>query len=221
MNQPTEPGEDRGEQPRTPILRNPYIWFFLVGAVTLTLMRPCLRREPPPPPVVGRLPAWELIDARGEVFGSADLSGRVYVADFIFTRCASICPLLTRAMVRLQERYDERGVEEVHLVSFSVDPEYDTPERLRAYAELHGADPERWTFLTGEKERMRELLVGGFKLAMGEAPADPENLIDIAHSAKFVIVDGEGGIRGYYDTDEQGLDEIFHRSRHVLRERHP
>jgi protein SCO1/2 len=221
VNEPTDPGDDRSGEPRRTFLKNPYVWFFLVGAVTLTLMRPCLRREPPPPPVVGRLPAYELTDAGGRAFGSADLAGRVYVADFIFTRCTSICPLLTKAMGRLQDQFRERGVEGVHLVSFSVDPDYDTPERLREYAERHGADPDRWTFLTGDRERIRELLVDGFKLAMGDVPPDTDNLADIAHSGKFVIVDGEGGIRGYYDTDQEGLDEIFHRSQHVLRERRP
>lgn len=221
MNEPTDLGDDRSGEERRPILRNPFVWFFFVGIVTLTLMRPFLRREPPPPPVLGQLPPFELIDAEGRAFGSADLEGRVYVADFIFTRCPSICPLLTRAMVHLQERYAEEGIEGVRLVSFSVDPDYDTPERLLAYAERHGADPERWTFLTGESSHLREFLVDGFKLAMGDLPADPNDLLDIAHSGKFVIVDGGGRIRGYYDTDESGLDEIFHRSQHVLREQRP
>lgn len=199
MTEPTDPGDDRRGQPRSPLLRNPYLWFFLVGALTLTLMRPCLRREPAPPPVHGQLPSFELIDSEGRVFGSADLAGRVYVASFICTRCASTCAPVTRAMVRLQERYATAGVEGVALVSFSVDPEHDTPERLRAYSERHGADPERWTFLTGETDRLAEIARGG----------------------KFVIVDGGGRIRGYYDTDEWGLDEIFHRSQHVLREQRP
>lgn len=194
------------------------MWAFVIGCVTLTAMRPLLRHEPPPPPVLGRLPEYSLLDTTGRRFGSAQLAGDVYVADFVFTRCTSICPLLTRAMARLAERYEREGEEGIRLVSFTVDPEFDTPERLAAYAAENGADPARWTFLTGTPEAVREVVVGGFRTAMGDVETLEGGLIDVAHTGKFVIVDQRGGIRGYYDTDESGLDEIFHRSRHVREE---
>jgi protein SCO1/2 len=202
--------------PRPSILRNPWLWAFLIGIATLTLMRPLLRHEPEPPPVLGQLPSFELIDQRGQRFGSAELAGDVYIANFVFTRCTSICPLLTRAMARLQTGYDERGIEGIKLVSFSVDPEYDTPPRLQAYAETHGADPARWTFVTGEPDAIVRLIEHGFTLGVGPAEMQGDTIIDIAHSGKFVLVDGTGGIRGYYDSDELGLDEIYHRAIHVL-----
>jgi protein SCO1/2 len=212
-----ESGRDGSTKRRGGVLRNPWVWAFFIGIVTLTLMRPLLRHEPPPPPVIGELPEFRLIDQEGRPFANGDLDGRVWVANFIFTRCASICPLLTASMRRLQRRYDEEGVEGIGLVSFTVDPEYDTPERLKEYAARHGVRPERWTFVTGEPDAIRALVVEGFKTAMGERETPGEGLIDIAHTGKFVIVDGTGGIRGYYDSDELGLDEIFHRSQHVLK----
>lgn len=196
--------------------RHPYLWAFLVGIVSLTLIRPLLRRVPEPPPLLFQLPAYALVDSAGGPFGSADLAGRVYVANFFFTRCVSICPDLTRSMARLGARYDEEGVSDIRLVSISIDPEYDTPERLADYAAAHGIDPRRWTLLTGDTERIRELVSGGFKTALGEAEPRADSLMDIAHSGKLVLVDRAGGIRGYYDSDAEGLDEIFHRSRHVL-----
>jgi len=200
------------------LLHSPYFWATLAGLIFIPLLRPLLRHVPNPPPVIGQVPAFSLTDTRGEPFGSSELEGQVYVANFIFTRCASICPLLTRSMGQLQERYDATGVDGIRLVSITVDPEYDTPDRLREYAAAHGADPRRWEFLTGPEPQIRELVERGFKTAMG-VPESANGLIDVAHSGKFVLVDGDGGIRGYYGTDEMGLDEIYHRSRHVLEQR--
>ncbi len=176
-----------------------------------------LRRGPAPPPVLGQLPEFRLTEPRGEAFGTAELEGQVYVANFFFTRCVSICPLLTAAMGRLQQRYDEAGVEGIRLVSISVDPEYDSPERLREYGEKHGVDPRRWTLLTGEADEIQRLVGEGFRTPLGE-PETSGGLMDIAHTGKLVLVDGRGAIRGYYDSDATGLDEIFHRSRHILPE---
>ena len=198
--------------------RSPYLWAFFIGIVTLTLMRPFLRHEPTPPPVLGQLPDFALTDTGGRPFGTADLAGRVYVANFIFTRCTSICPRLTAAMALLQKRYDNEDIAGIRLVSITVDPEYDTPEVLRAYGEARGVDPERWILLSGSRESITDLVVGGFKTGLGELEEGDGGLIEIAHSGKFVLVDGLGRIRGYFDTDEMGLDEIFHRSQHVLGE---
>jgi protein SCO1/2 len=108
-------------------LRSPYVWAFFVGVIAITALRPFLRHEPEPPPVLGRLPAWELIDQDGRSFGSEDLAGTVYVANFFFTSCVAICPALMHSMARLQERYVKAGVEGIRQVSISVDPEVDTP----------------------------------------------------------------------------------------------
>ncbi|MCP3980150.1 MAG: SCO family protein [bacterium] len=210
---PEAPAEER-----VPFFRNPFVWFFFVGIITITLIRPFLIFEPDPPPVLYELPAFELVDAGGRPFDNGSLEGGVHVVNFIFTRCASICPMLTHSMSSLQERYDAEKVDGIRLISISVDPEYDTPERLAAYAERHGADTSRWDFLTGGEAAVRALVVGGFKTAMEDVTPPDADLIDIAHSGHFFLVDGDGGVRGYYGVDESGLDEIFHRSRHVLKQ---
>lgn len=204
------------------MLKNPWVLAFLIGVITVTAIRPFLRFEPDPPPVQFELPAYSLIDQDGQPFGSEQLEGKVYIASFFFTNCVSICPVLTQKMAMLQQRYDEAGVEGIELVSISVDPDADTPEVMREYGERF-ARTERWHMLTGELTTIKQLLVEGFKVAVGDKESlgedlDGLNVYDIAHSAKFVIVDQQGRTRGHYDTDEMGLDEIFHRSQHVLRD---
>ena len=203
---------------KKPWYKNIFLWYFIIGVVSLTLIRPLLRREPPPPPVVGQLPAFELVDQSGKSFSLSDLDGNVWVVNFIFTSCPSICPLLTDGMGKLQDRYSAYGIDGVKLLSITVDPENDTPEVLRAYAEANEADPERWKFLTGDSQAIRDLVLDGFRAPLGEPQETDAGLIDIMHTGEFVILDPSGGIRGYYGSDLEGLDEIYHRSRHVLRE---
>lgn len=199
------------------LLRNPFFWAILVALAAVPALLALSRRVPEPPPVLATLPAFRLIDQQGRPFGSADLRGQVWVGNFIFTTCPSICPGLTRAMRSLQERYQAARLP-VRLVSFSVDPENDTPAVLRAYAKRHGADLSSWTFVTGPEAAVRSLIVDGFKTHLGRRERRSDNLLDIAHAAHFVLVDGAGRIRGYYRPDQGGLDEIYYRSRHLLRE---
>jgi len=106
----------------------------------------------------------------------------------------------------------------VRLVSFSVDPEHDTPEVLRGYAESRGVDLTNWSLVTGGEEAVRSLVVSGFALPMGERLDLAGGLVDVAHAARLVLVDRQGGVRGYYSSDETGLDETFHRTRQILAE---
>ena len=199
--------------------RNLWLWAFLAGGIVLlTAIRPLLRHEPEPPPILGMLPAFSLIDRDGRTFGSEELKGQVYITSFFFSRCPSICPLLMKSMKRLDDAYSERGIAGIRLVSITVDPEHDDPARLRAYATEIGADPARWTLLTGDLEAIRRLAFDGFHVPVGEPQALAGELLDIAHSGKLVLVDGKGAIRGYYDADESGLDEVYNRAQQVLRE---
>jgi len=192
----------------------------VLGIATLTLIRPLLRHEPEPPPVLGELPPFELVAASGEPFGLDDLEGRVWVVNFFFTRCGAICPRLTAAMHSLQERYEAAGTGPgLGLLSVTVDPDHDTPEVLGDYARRHDVDAGRWTFLTGDRAAVERLVEQGFRTAIGPPGQDEAGWIDIAHSGRLVLVDRRGRIRGYYETDAAGLDETFHRSLHVLRER--
>lgn len=151
-----------------------------------------------PLPVLFSLPPFTLTDQDARPFGSEQLVGRVWVADFIFTECPGMCPILSRRMAALQDALrGDPAFDDVRLVSFSVDPETDTPEVLRAYADRHGAEPGRWSLLTGSREAIWELSKEGFRLAVAESPGSEEG--PFLHSGKLVLVDRESRIRGYYD----------------------
>jgi protein SCO1/2 len=184
----------------------------------VTLIRPLLRREPPPPPVLFPVPRFELVDTAGRPFGSDELRGHVYVASFFFTRCPSICPTLMHELAALQARYRAAGLDSIRLVSITVDPAHDTPERLRAAQERYGADPARWLLLTGAPEAIRTLAVQGFRVPHGEVVNRDDGAFDIAHTGKLMLVDARGELRGYYDSTAAGFDEVYWRSRHVLQE---
>jgi protein SCO1/2 len=165
------------------------------------------------------LPSYDLIDSRAEPFGSEQLAGNVYVANFFFTRCTTVCPMLTSSMSKLLRRYREGGVDGIRLVSISVDGAYDTPDQLAAYAERFEIETESWSLLTGPPEQVRPLVIEGFRLPLGDRHED-ERGMDIAHAGRLVLVDRWGQVRGYYASDASGLDELFRRSQHVLEEKH-
>ncbi len=201
---------------RVPIWRNPFVIAFVVGCVTVTLMRPLLRYEPKPPPILSTLPEFSLVDTSGRPFGSADLRGQVWIASFFFTRCPSVCPLLMQHMAELEKRYADDGIQGIRLVSITVDPAYDTPAVLRDAEPRYGVDPARWTLLTGAPDAVRTLLRDGFRVPGFESAASANG--DIPHTTKVVLVDPSGNVRGYYDTDADGLDEVYWRAQHVLKE---
>jgi len=216
----SEVSERPGEREQTAGRRflNPWVLAVIAGLVLIPALRPLLRIEPDPPPVLRQLPEWRLVDQNGAAFGNSDLEGDVWVASFLFTRCATVCPRLTAAVRRLERRYREEGVEGVRLVSFSVDPEHDTPDVLRGYAESRSLDLTNWSLVTGDENAVRSIVVSGFALPMGERLDLAGGLVDVAHAARLFLVDRQGGIRGYYASDETGLDETFPRTRQILAE---
>jgi protein SCO1/2 len=160
--------------------------------------------RPVPPPVLGEVPEFSLINRDGRTVQKADLAGAPWVADFIFTRCAASCPMMTMRMERLNRELPADFP--VRLVSFTVDPDYDTPAVLARYAASFKA-PRRWLFLTGPRDAMYRLSKEGFKLAV-DAGGGPQDEL-ILHSIRFVLVDGEGKIRGYYEAfDEESMKKL-------------
>ena len=125
-----------------------------------------------------------------------DLKGKIWVADMIFTNCEGTCPMLTAAMANLQQSLVKKNTG-VQLVSFSVDPNNDTPEVLTDYAKHYGADIRTWSFLTGPVATIYSLAKNGFKLTLDSANADTKE--PIVHSERLVLIDRQGIIRGYYD----------------------
>jgi len=154
-------------------------------------------------PIYYSLPDFSLTDQAGKAVTLHDLTGKVWVADFIFTHCAGTCPLMTQEMHKLQEALPS----DIRLVSFTVDPERDTPRVLAAYAEEHGANSNRWLFLTGDKQALYDVCMKGFRLpldAEGGTPSEP-----VAHSTRFVLVDKHNQIRGYYSgTEDEELKRL-------------
>lgn len=151
--------------------------------------------------MLGTLPAFSLTTQAGRPLIRADLEGRPWVAAFIFTRCAGICPAMTSRMARLQHEVPAG----TRLVSFSVDPRHDTPEVLTRYAHDFHAGPD-WLFVTGTQEALFALAVDGFKLGASEVPSDQQAAGGdgaFLHSSKLVLVDGTGQLRGYYDSTEE------------------
>ncbi len=189
--------------------RSPWAWFALAAAIIAVgsvVLAPSQRE---PPPVLYSLPDFSFTRHDGQPFGSEQLRGKVWVANFIFTRCPTICPAFTRKMAGIQGRTEGLG-EPVHLVSFSVDPDYDTPEVLTAYARTHRADPRRWSFLTGRQETMQQTVVSGFKQSMQQSGQPDDVNGGILHGTHFVLVDKELRIRGFYSSnDEEAVDRLL------------
>lgn len=144
---------------------------------------------------VGKVAEFELVSDSDKPFGSKELAGKVWIADFIFTRCAGPCPEMTKLMSRLQKRVPES----VMLVSFSVDPEFDTPYVLSKYAAEYDADLKRWVFLTGEREKIFRIAKDSFHLAVAEGAG---GIQDLTHSVRFALVDRDGTIVNTYDSCE-------------------
>ncbi len=173
------------------------------------------RSEPKPPPRdLGRVPAWQLVDAGGQDFGSEQLADKVWVASFFFTSCRTICPKILGAMARLQKRVDKAGLP-VLLVSVSVDPETDTPQVLADFEPKYHIDRKRWRLLTGPRPAVRTLVVDGFKTYMGDKVQVSDNLVDISHGARLVLVDG-AVVRGHYSPDAAGLTALMDNARRLL-----
>ncbi len=153
----------------------------------------------PTPKLAHTLPAFNLTDQAGQMFGSDDLKGKVAIFNFIFTRCPATCPRQSMKLAGLQERLKQRpGWKNVCLVSISVDPEFDTPEVLSDYAERYNADLEHWKFLTGPREAIWELSKKGFFLPVAKNSHQPGSLI--MHSPMFILVADNGTIIGHHDS---------------------
>ena len=169
-------------------------------------------RKDSPLPQIAPLGNFSLIDHDGNAINQSHLRGKPFIANFFFTSCPTACPALTKKMKGLQDQLDG---EDVRLISFSVDPEVDTPEKLRAYAKKYGADHKMWTFITGETKEIQNTINKGFRVRAGERIDTPGGGYDIMHAAHFVLVDGEGFIRGYYRDEEEPLKSLVKDARNL------
>jgi protein SCO1/2 len=169
------------------------------------------------PTIDFELPAFELVDHDKRPFKKEDLLGKVWVVDFIFTSCPSVCPGMTRKMSGLVKELE--GEADVRFLSITVDPETDTPDKLAAFAKEHGAaaggwPSPRWTFVTGDPKVVDETVVKGFLQAVRRGSAK----MDISHAERFVVVDKRAHVRGLFDTDEAGFADMKTKVRALVAE---
>lgn len=189
------------------LVRHWAFWvIFLIFGFSYPIYRSLNRELPPELPVIAQVPEFELINENGQRFGSQNLKGRIYLANFVFSRCPTICPKMLGELEKVQKRIRGTG-HKVAIVSFTVDPEYDNESVLFKLARKHKANPHVWTFLTGsDKDALFKLYRDGFKVGVEQ---NPKNLFDIAHSEKIVLVDEANRVRGYYSFEENSINQLM------------
>ena len=159
--------------------------------------------------IYNRIPAFQLIDQDGKTIDQSVVKNKIYIADFFFTRCISICPKISSQLTRVQDIF--RNNSDIKFLSYTVDPEHDRPAQLKAYARKYEAIPGKWYFLTGSKEAIYELAMHGYYLPTVDAgvkEGKPDETF--IHSEKLVLVDKDGIVRGFYDgTDKEDVDRLI------------
>ena len=198
------------------LIRKKSVWLlFWVLSFSYPVYRTLNRTLPPPLPVYYVVPEFTLTNEFGKPFGSKDLKGKFYIANFMFTSCPTTCPALMAKMDLVQKRIRGLGTKAA-IVTFTVDPEVDTPEVLNKFARKRHSNPFIWNYLTGTKSDLENIVIKGFKVPMGsKEPIEKQlaeekiTLFDIAHSEKLVLVDEQGQIRGYYGTERVEMDKMM------------
>ncbi|MBI5092097.1 MAG: SCO family protein [Candidatus Hydrogenedentes bacterium] len=181
----------------------------LVSALGLLCLTPLFAQSRPALPVLWPIPEFHLLNTENTVVSPADFRGKVWVADFIFTTCAGPCPAMTARMAKLQEQFKNQPG--VRFVSISVNPEFDTPAVLAEYGKQNGANPDRWTFLTGDSNAIQKVAAEGFKFGTMDEP--------IMHSTRFALVDRQGRMRGsYIATDDASIRKLPNDIESLLKE---
>lgn len=153
-------------------------------------------------PVIAELPELALVDQDGRAFNRETLEGELWVASFIFTHCRATCPRLVAQIKKLQGRLAD--VPDAHFLSVSVDPRNDTPKVIKAYMAKNQIDERNWRFVTGTENAVQDFVVGGFKVGYGRTQWSTE----LTHSNSFALVDQQARIRGYYGSDDEGLQKL-------------
>lgn len=191
---------------------------FFLTLFSLGLLATACAKKEEPLPILTTIPEFSLTERSGQSFGLSDLRGKIWVADFIFTNCAGTCPIMTTAMTDVQKMALAENLDDVKLVSITVDPERDSLEVLQQFADAYGALKGRWYFLTGDGAAIQQLANQGFLLSAATSTNGSAEE-PIIHSNRFVLVDRQGRIRGYYDgTDEVSMKLLLKDLKKLYRE---
>jgi protein SCO1/2 len=195
------------------------VWAILAIALLLlgvsALRRWMTEQKHEPLMDLGALPTFSLVDQTGAPVTNATLSGKIWVADLIFTHCTTFCPQLTGRMKQLSAELPADA--SVRLLSVSVDPIHDAPDTLRQYITLHGVDTSRWTFVTGAVPTIYTLVKHGFHLPLDSVGGEQTGY-PIIHSPRFVLIDKRGHMRGYYNGLQDSARSQILQDIEVLRE---
>ena len=170
----------------------------LLIAGAASLFRHSERRTTDSLPPIGTVPDFSFTTQEGKTLTKADLLGKVWVADFIFTRCPGPCPIMSARMAEVSRELTK--TDDVRLVSVSIDPEHDNPAVLKEYASRLMADPKHWIFLTGPKKEIRDFTTHGMLQALATDPSGTPT-----HSTRFLLIDREGRIRSTRNLEEPEL----------------
>ena len=163
-----------------------------------------------------QIPPWTFTNQFGEKVSQSDYDGKIYIVDFIFSTCPGICPVMSTNMSQLQFKLDKPGLKEIPFISYTVNPQNDTAEVLLAYGKEHGADFDRWTFLTGDRQKIYELGVEGYLVSTREDALAEGGFL---HSEKFILVDWDHHIRGFYNgTDINEISDLADDIKILLKE---
>ena len=147
---------------------------------------------------------FSLVNQNGDTITQKDYEGKIYVADFFFTTCTTICPIMTNHMAEIQEEL--KNDKEVLLLSHSVTPEIDTVAQLKRYALKKGVDDSKWNLVTGDKKQIYDLARKSYLAAKDV----PYNKYDLVHTENFVLVDKQKRIRGFYDgTNPESIEQLL------------
>ena len=175
---------------------------FLIGAIVLIAIK---QKNQPNLPSYSEVPVFSFTNSNGELLNNNVLNGKVYVVDFFFTTCATICIDMSANLMDVQEAF--KNNDHFQILSFTVDPEYDTNEILNTYAERHDSNPNIWNFITDDKKKIYDIARHGFKVVATEGDGGPGDFI---HTNKFIVVDKNGTIRGYYNgTDKAEVQRMI------------
>ncbi|HTL31811.1 MAG TPA: SCO family protein [Kofleriaceae bacterium] len=191
----------------------------IVVVVALVIFIPSFVCRPAdkPLPDLATIEDFTLVDEMGRPFTDDALHGHVTIVDFIFTRCDTICPINTMKMERIQAKTEDVA-KQIKLVSFSVDPTYDTPAKLLEYATKYRYEPDRWRFVTGDMKTVNDTIERQFMTSMMRLPDKPNGIPDISHQGYFLLLDKNAHLRGIYDSDRiNQLDELLHDARQLAR----
>jgi protein SCO1/2 len=155
--------------------------------------------------IYNTIPAFSFVDQTGKTVTEKTVGNKIYVTDFFFTTCPTICPVMKRQMMKVYNAY--KGNPKVMILSHSIDPEHDTPQVLNTYAKDLGVEGNQWLFLTGQKEKIYEIAQKSY---LSVARADKEADGGYIHSGAFVLVDKDKHVRGMYDgTTEEGTKKLI------------